>query len=104
MATMVSGRQGLVGKGREMYLAAGVRAHGHVPVCATRKTGVYTRAEGGVAFFAVLAAPVCYIEGEDDPVAFFEQGDAAAGFGYDAHVFVAEDETGFGGGAALVHV
>lgn len=71
------------------YLPALVRPHGHIPVGAASETGVYARAEGCLALFAVAAAPVGDVEGEDDAVAFFEQRYATADFFDDAHVLVA---------------
>lgn len=71
-----------------MYLSALIRAHGYVAVCSACEAGVDAGAEGGFALFAVAAAAVGYVEGEDDSVALFEEGDAAADLDDDAHVFV----------------
>ena len=78
------------GNGREMaHLAPLVWPHCYVAVSSACETGVHAGAEGGFALFAVAAAAVGDVEGEDDAVALFEEGDAAADFDDDAHIFVA---------------
>ena len=71
------------------YLAACIRTHRHVPVCSARKTSVHACAEGGVALFAVLAAPVGNVKGEDNAVALLEEGHAWTRFGHNTHVLMA---------------
>lgn len=75
-----------------LSLPALIGAHGNISVCTTREAGVYACAEGCFALFAVLAAAVGDIEGEDDAVVFLEEGDAGADLGDDAHVFMAWEE------------
>ena len=74
--------------GEKRYLSPLIRSHANIAVRAACEAGVDACAEGGFAFFAVAAATVGYVEGEDDSVALFEQGDAAADLDDDAHVFV----------------
>ena len=82
----VGGCEGVTG--RVCYLSALVRTHSHVPVRAARETGVHARAERRFALFAVAAAPVGDVEGENDAVALFKERHAAADFFDDAHIFV----------------
>ncbi len=71
------------------YLTTSIRPHSHVPICSTCKTGVHTRAERRFALFAIPAASVGDVEGEDDAVAFLEERNSLANFGDDAHVLMA---------------
>lgn len=80
------GRRGQ--KGERTHLSALIWTHCYVAVCATCEAGVDAGAEGGFALFAVAAAAVGDVEGEDDPVALLEEGDAAADLDDDAHVFM----------------
>ena len=74
---------------RRNHLASLVWAHSHITVRAACEAGVHACAECRLAFFAVLAPAICYIEGEDDTVAFLKEGNAAADFGDDTHVLMA---------------
>ena len=76
-------------EGIEAYLTTGIRTHSHVTVCTACKAGVHSCAEGSVAFFAVLAAAVCYIEWKDDSVALFQKCNTASCLLDDAHVLMA---------------
>ena len=71
-----------------MYLSALIRAHSYIAVCTACEAGVDACAEGGFALFAIAAAAVGDVEGEDDSVAFFQEGNAAADCDDDAHVLV----------------
>jgi len=72
-----------------VYLTAGVRPHGDVAVCSACEPRVDACAIGGLALFAVEAAPVGDVERHDHAIALFEKRHAWAHGVDDAHVLVA---------------
>jgi hypothetical protein len=85
-------------------LSARVRTHGDVAVRTAGEAGVDVGTEAGVPLLAVLTEPAGDVERHDDAVALLERGYRLADLADDPHVLVAEDDSFFGRGSALVHV